>query len=161
MSPDLHNILFDEDTNRITALLDFDFGHIGSQADEYFYSFAAINSLLVPPFEDDAEVGALRAYLLRGFDGIARQEIANRPSEPINWKIATMLDEEFTRAGVQRPQDILEIEDISSIYWFMQNISPPEFFLKRYRARVSPERLRSRRDEAERCLKKYLDGWGF
>ncbi|KAL3294812.1 phosphotransferase enzyme family protein [Colletotrichum asianum] len=77
---DGNNVLFDEATNKLTALLDYDFGHIGSQADEYFYSFHSIQGLMIPPFTGDPEEERLRDCLVNGFT----QEDVQRKSDRIH-----------------------------------------------------------------------------
>ncbi|KAE9575029.1 hypothetical protein CGCF415_v005089 [Colletotrichum fructicola] len=154
---DGNNILFDEATNKLTALLDYDFGHIGSQADEYFYSFHSIHGLMIPPFTGDPEEEHLRDCLLNGFT----QEDVQRKSESIDWMTATMRDEEFTKAGMEGPSDIQGIDDLSAVYWFIQNISPPMFFLERWRANATPERIEMIKLEARNNLEKNLDLWGY
>ncbi|KAI8167012.1 hypothetical protein K4K49_011180 [Colletotrichum sp. SAR 10_70] len=154
---DGNNILFDEATNKLTALLDYDFGHIGSQADEYFYSFPSIHGLLIPPFTGNPEEEHLRNCLLNGFTKVDVQ----RKSDSIDWMTAIMRDEEFTKAGVERPADIRGINDLSAVYWFIQNISPPMFFLERWRAKATPERIEMIKREARNNLEKNLDLWGY
>jgi hypothetical protein len=48
---DLHNILFDPKSNRHTAILDFNFAHVASAADEDFSSFPSIHGLLMGSLE--------------------------------------------------------------------------------------------------------------
>ena len=43
---DLQNMLFDPDTMKIIALLDFDFAHVASPLDGYFWSFRQLHGLL-------------------------------------------------------------------------------------------------------------------
>ncbi|KAF4834451.1 hypothetical protein CGCTS75_v003200 [Colletotrichum tropicale] len=157
VNPDGNNILFDEVTNKLTALLDYDFGHIGSQADEYFYSFHSIHGLMIPPFTGNPEEEHLWSCLLNGFIKVDVQ----RKSDSIDWMTAIMRDEEFTKAGVERPADIGGIDDLSAVYWFIQNISPPMFFLERWRAKATPERSEMIKREARNNLEKNLDLWGY
>ncbi|KAK6215638.1 hypothetical protein QIS74_08657 [Colletotrichum tabaci] len=154
---DGHNILFDEGTNKLTALLDYDFGHVGSQADEYFYSFPSIHGLLIPPFLDDPEEVHLRQCLLDGFG----PEDAERTCASIAWATAVARDDEFAKAGVERPADIGGIDALSAVFWFIQNISPPMFFLERWRSRATPDRVEAVKREARDNLERNLDAWGF
>ncbi|GJD03213.1 phosphotransferase enzyme family protein [Colletotrichum higginsianum] len=153
---DGHNILFDEGTNKLTALLDYDFGHVGSQADEYFYSFPSIHGLLIPPFLDDPEEFHLRQCLLDGFG----PEDAERTCASIAWATAVARDDEFAKAGVERPADIGGIDALSAVFWFIQNISPPMFFLERWRSRATPDRVEAVKREARDNLERNLDAWG-
>ncbi|KAI8312633.1 hypothetical protein K4K59_005743 [Colletotrichum sp. SAR11_240] len=141
----------------LKSLLDYDIGHIGSQADEYFYSFPSIHGLIIPPFTGDSEEEHFRRCLLNGFT----KEDVQRKSGSIDWMTAIMKDEEFSKAGVERPSDIQGIDDLSAVYWFIQNISPPMFFLERWRAKATPERIEMIKREARNNLGKNLDLWGY
>lgn len=146
---DLHNLLFDPETHRITGLLDFAFSHIASAADEYFYSFEKIQGLLFPPGVNDT----LRHNILHGFDETATGSAG----------IAFLRDKEFSQAGVQRPVDLMPgIEPLSRLYWFIQNISPGLFFLPRSRARMGPAKTNAVRSHTEDDLgRTYLGPWGY
>ncbi|KAK9787636.1 putative Beta-galactosidase [Seiridium cardinale] len=52
---DIFNMLFDVESNRLTALLDFDFSHVATPADEYFYSMGLLGHLLLGPLEHGVE----------------------------------------------------------------------------------------------------------
>jgi len=154
----MHNLLFDPSTNRLTALLDYDFGHIGSLADEYFYSFPALGSLFVGPYDAcSARMVDLRRCLLTNFPADA----AARPTDDVDWKAAVAFDAALTTAGAKRPRDIEGIDVLSAVYWFIQNISPQEFFIKKMRARMTPEWLAEKRVKQQKELETYLDAWGY
>ncbi|KAF4808754.1 hypothetical protein CGCSCA5_v012043 [Colletotrichum siamense] len=142
---------------QVTALLDYDFGHIGSQADEYFFSFPSIHGLMIPLFTGDSKEEDLRRCLLNGFT----KEDVQRKSEKIDWKTAIMKDEEFSKAGVERPSDIQGIDGFSAVYWFIQDISPPMFLLERWRAKATPERIGMIKREARNNQEKNLDLRGY
>ncbi|KAF6816302.1 hypothetical protein CPLU01_13898 [Colletotrichum plurivorum] len=154
---DGNNVLFDEATNKITALLDYDFGHIGSQADEYFYSFPSIHGLLIPPFIPDPDEEHLRECLLQGFSS----EDAKRKSQSHDWATAFVKDEEFGKAGVERPVAIKGIDQLSSVFWFIQNISPPMFFLERWRAKATSDRIAMIMGMTRDSLERNLEHWGL
>jgi aminoglycoside phosphotransferase (APT) family kinase protein len=63
---DLQNILFDLAANPVTALLDFDFTHVASPADEFFYFSPSFYGILSGLFESE-ENEALRPAQLDGF----------------------------------------------------------------------------------------------
>lgn len=156
--PDLHNLLFDPETATITGLLDFDFSHIASAADEYFYSFDAIHGLVPPPMPGDP-MDILRKCLLHGF-GISDAE--RKAAEMVDWNVAMMKDEAFLSCGVRRPIDMMpKIEILSELYWFIQNISPGLFFLPRVRAKMTPEKAARMRNAIQEDLCKTLSQWGF
>lgn len=149
-------MLFDRSTNRITALLDYDFGHVSSQADEYFYSLSCVHGLVVPPFWPEEDIDAMRNYLIHGWD----EKVIEKTSEAVDWSLAVMLDQELSKVGVQRPMEIGGIEELSALYWFIQDISPPMFFLKRWRAVVPPEKVEEIREDTRGNLERYLEYWG-
>ena len=154
----LANLLFDTDTYRLTAVLDFDFSHIASPADEYFYSLDGIHGLVPPPMLEDS-ITALRKCLLHGFDAVPAD---SRPEGMVNWDTAVLRDEAFRLAGVLRPVDMMPgIERLSELYWFIQNISPGLFFLPRVRARLTPEKAEMRRNAVKEDLELTLKNWGF
>ncbi|KAH8678319.1 hypothetical protein BX600DRAFT_493606 [Xylariales sp. PMI_506] len=147
---DTHNLLFDPKTFRLTALLDFNFSHIASAADEYFYSFALIDGLLPPPGENED----LRNSVLQGF---------SQPPGHAKWDAAILTDKVFAAAGVIRPVDLMpSIEPLSALYWFIQNISPGWFFMPKERARWTSDRLQQKRKQIHDDLgQNYLEPWGF
>ncbi|KAK5656969.1 hypothetical protein OQA88_3492 [Cercophora sp. LCS_1] len=151
---DLQNLLYDPLTKRITALLDFDFSHVGSQADEYFYSFALESYIVPPPICPEPEK-TVRTRLLDGFKG------ALPDMEGVDWKLIQLVDDEFGKAGVRRPHEITGIDELATLYWFIQDISPPMFFLKRWRSRAKPENIERIRQSTQSQLETYLGGWGY
>jgi hypothetical protein len=62
----LQNILFDQKSNRHTAILDFNFAHVASAAGEDFSSFPSIHGLLMGSLESE-EMETLRQAMLNGF----------------------------------------------------------------------------------------------
>jgi hypothetical protein len=150
-------MLFDPETKRLTAVLDYDFGHIASQADEYTYSFPSVHGLLIPPGTGDPDIDQLRINLLHGFDG----ESVNKTAESVDWKVAVALDEAFKEAGVERPSDIPGSDELSSLFWLIQNISPPMFFLRRWMDKASPEKIDRVRSAAEASVAELLETFGF
>lgn len=154
----MHNILFDNNTNRITALLDWDFSHVASAADEYFYSFQSIHSL-VAPTTGETSLDKLRECLLRGF---ADAKVEPKFEDMVHWDVAAQTNQAFAEAGVQRPVDLAPgIELLSEMYWFIQNLSPGAFFLPKFRARNGPEKIAAMRSDFQEGLAHTLSRWGY
>jgi hypothetical protein len=149
-------MLFDPISNRLTALLDFDLSHIATLADEYFYSFRTVGALLAGPFEEGDE-GQLRRCLLDGFDG----NVPDQNGRKVNFEIAQMMDKEFLRAGVLRPADIQGAGELAGLKWFLEDVSPPYFFMSRWLAHMEPEKVDEIKTSIEENLGKYLERWGF
>ncbi|KJZ70172.1 hypothetical protein HIM_10432 [Hirsutella minnesotensis 3608] len=154
---DIHNMLFNPKTLQITGLLDYDLGHIGSQADEYMYSLSSLGFLVLPPIKDNEDLRLQREFLLHG---IEHERLINRPQTIINWKVALMVDEEFSKAGVERPRDIQAMEEIATRYWVTQNVSPPIFSLERSR-KYSLDKLQQMKVGEQRELENGLEALGY
>jgi hypothetical protein len=155
---DIFNMLFDVESNRLTALLDFDFSHVATPADEYFYSMASLGHLVLGPLEDGIEQQWVKC-LLEGFEG----NIPTTDSERgwIPWNTMKMLSEEFTRAGVLRPQDIKGIGELSGVKWFLEDVFPPYFASSRWVAKRTPEKIKDIRNRHEAKIRGYLERWGY
>lgn len=152
-------MLFDPETSRITAIIDYDFGHIGSEADEYLYSLSQLHFLVVPPFEADENIDFMRRQLLQGWK---HGEAAARPKcESVDWKLAILMDEQLARAGVERPSDISAMDELSARYWFMQSISPPILSVKSWRDAVGSEQVEKFRQREQGAIERYLERWGY
>lgn len=153
---DTFNMLFNPTSNRLTALLDFDLSHIATPADEYFYSFRTVDALLAGPFEEGDE-GQLRRCLLDGFD----ENIPAQNGRKVNFEIAQIMDKEFVRAGVLRPADIQGAGELAGLKWFLEDVSPPYFFMSRWLEHMEPEKVDEIKTSIEENLSKYLERWGF
>lgn len=154
---DIFNMLFDVESNRLTALLDFDFSHVATPADEYFYSMGLLGHILLGPLEE----GPMQQWvkcLLNGCDG-------NMPtaeeSADVAWGTMKMLSEEFARAGVRRPQDIKGIGELAGVKWFLEAVFPPYFASPRWLSRRTPEQVEKIRKNQESQVNAYLQRWGY
>lgn len=157
-------MLIDPDTLHITALLDFDFSHVSFVAEEFLYSFLFIHGLLMGPIEDDEYV-ALRKAQLQGFQKDSHlsqsEENKDKGQESIDWKLAQAWDEELAKLNIQRPSSIKGIDEVSALHWFLQEISPPYFDMKRWLTSQTPEQQEKMRMEVKSTIKRYLERWGF
>ena len=107
---DLENISFDPATNRVTALLDFDFTHIAAPVDESFYSFPSFHGILSEPFEPE-ENEALRLAQLDGF----KSPNPTSTNSEINWNLAQLWHSELSRLEILGPSNIERIEDVVAL----------------------------------------------
>lgn len=152
----MFNMLFDPSSNRVTALLDFDFSHVASPADEYFYSFKTFGALLAGPFEEGDE-GLLRTCLLEGFDG--KVPLESNGKGRVNWTVAVMMDEESQAAGLLRPADIDGCGELAALHWFLEDVSPPYFYMSRWVANMKPEDIDDTHQSIGKNLDRYLARW--
>lgn len=94
----MNNFLFDKENYQITALLDFDWAHIGLPADELLRSFHRRYARLPGPYGQDPDRPALRHALLHGFPSPLPAA-----SRSVQWKTAEMWDSQLAEAGANRP----------------------------------------------------------
>jgi hypothetical protein len=153
----LENILFDPETLQVTALLDFDFSHIASPGDEFFYSFVDFHGLIPGPLED-AKMERLRLAQLDGF----KMKNVEDPDEAsdVTWKTARMWQAAIENAGVKSPADIKGVGELAAIYWFLLDICPPYFLMPRWLKRKTEEEQLASKTQTQANLDKYLRRWG-
>ncbi|KAK0709494.1 hypothetical protein B0T26DRAFT_678903 [Lasiosphaeria miniovina] len=115
---DMFNMLHDAAANRTTALLDYDFAHVATPADEYFYSLG-FGFLVIGPLEDDADENQLRKCLLEGFKGNAPPSVHDgenpKTGGGFSWAVAKAMDEALAGTGVLRPADIAGCGELAAL----------------------------------------------
>jgi hypothetical protein len=112
--------------------------------------------LLAGPFEEGDE-GQLRRCLLDGFDG----NVPDQNGAKVDFDIAQMMNNEFVRAGVLRSADIQGAGELAGLKWFLEDVSPPYFFMSRWLDHIGSERIDEIQITIEENLGKYLERWGF
>ncbi|THY01482.1 hypothetical protein D6D01_10358 [Aureobasidium pullulans] len=152
------NILIDTDTLQITGLLDFDFSHIASPADEYFYSFPSFCGLVPGPFEDE-DLQLLRRYQTEGFPSSPSAQEAR--SQSVDWTVARLWQVALKKHNVASPKDIDNITELADVYWFLLDVCPPFLNLPRWLARRTDEQKFAAKNEIGENLNKYLQRWGY
>jgi hypothetical protein len=151
------NILIDPETHRITGLLDFDFSHIASQADEFFYSFMEFGGLVPGPFEGD-DLERLRDYQIQGFpDSAPSEEVENAT---VDWNMARLWQAAQRKHGVNGPANIERITELADIYWFLLDVCPPFFSMPKWLAKRTEEQKQATKAAIGKSLGRYLDKWG-
>lgn len=152
------NILIDPGTLRITGLLDFDFSHIASPADEYFYSFPSFCGLVPGPFEDE-DLQLLRRYQTEGFPITPSAQEATRKS--VDWTVARLWQAALEKHNVASPKDIENITKLADIYWFLLDVCPPFFNLPRWLARKTSEQKLAAKKAIGENLDRYVRRWSY
>jgi hypothetical protein len=79
----------------------------------------------------------------------------------VNWELAKMWYEGIEKLGVLNPANIADIGELAALYWFLIDVSPPYFIMKRWLNRTSVEERQEAKKEVEGNLEKYLERWGF
>lgn len=59
------------------------------------------------------------------------------------------------------PADIPSCGELASLKWFLEDVSPPYFYMSRWLANKTPETLSGMREEIRSNIDKYLLRWGF
>jgi len=165
------NMLYDKETMTITALLDYDFAHIASPKDEFFYSFYTIHGTLGGHHDPDKTAAQLLNCQINGFPSNITDE---RPdtSKPrhvdddaqVDWVIASTWDNLLREKGVKRPsslQGIGPIDGIQNLYWFIQDICQPYLLMDRWLKTWTPEQLEKTKSKIETSLRNALEGFGY
>ena len=152
------NILINPPTLQITGLLDFDFSHIASPADEYFYSFPSFCGLVPGPFEDE-DLQLLRRYQTEGFPSAPSTQEAT--SESVDWEVARLWQAALEKHHVASPKDIDNIAELADIYWFLLDVCPPFFNLPRWLARKTDEQKLAAKKAIGENLDSHLRRWDY
>ncbi len=118
-------------TNCLTAILDFDFTHIASPADEYSFSSQSIHGLLAGPCESEEFETLHRAHLAR-FTITALAPEEGKESE-VDWVTGIsddVVSVDWVR-GVLYLENIQWIRELAALYWLLLDVCPPYFFMER------------------------------
>ncbi|KAI5206126.1 hypothetical protein E4T39_02604 [Aureobasidium subglaciale] len=152
------NILINPKTHQITGLLDFDFSHIASEADEFFYSFMDFGGLVTGPFEG-GDFERLRNYQIHGFPDLTSSE--DIENGPVDWNAARLWQAAQQKHNVHGPADIERITELADIYWFLMDVCPPFFNMPRWLAKRTEEQKQATKAAIGTTLGRYLSGWGY
>ncbi|KAH8721413.1 hypothetical protein HC256_001769 [Beauveria bassiana] len=144
----LPNLLFDLRTNRLVAVVDFDFGHIGSTITEFLYSFPEFQGILLGLAEPE---GDLRGLILNGFVGEVDAQFA----------IGKAWDKALAALGAMRPSTIEGSADVADVWWFSQELMQFHWLLPRFYESQSNEQIQGWVSESRQQLETYLDHWGY
>ncbi|KAK6209010.1 hypothetical protein LQW54_006758 [Pestalotiopsis sp. IQ-011] len=155
---DIFNMLFDVKSNRLTALLDFDFAHVATPADECFYSMGMLGHILLGPLQEGPEQQWVKC-LVQGCEGNIPTTEEERGHVP--WRTMEILSQEFGRAGVLRPQDIKGIGELAGVKWFLEAVFPPFFASPRWLSKRTPEQIARIKSSHEAQIQGYLERWGY
>ena len=140
---------------RLTALLDFDFSHIATFADEFFRSLGADIGQFPSP-RGSGQALALRTAMLTGFPD---------PLPPSNavvqWPSAKAWDDALRERGAKRPSTITDIAALSDLFWLSGQILPFKLCNEVVVGNSSREQLAERKRSGEELLIKFLDDYGY
>ncbi|KAJ5929905.1 Phosphotransferase enzyme family protein [Penicillium verhagenii] len=148
----MNNMLVDPDTNQLTAVLDFDFSHVGSPAHLFFTSLQSLGT------STDPTGGKLTKALLTG----SFKDVRGMSEEGKSiWMQARVLDKAMATRGSVRPSEVQGLETLNRLTELERLICPfrlavPMFLEKKTKAELAHARLL-----AEQALVNQLGFWGY
>lgn len=154
--PAIDNVLYDEITKRLTAVLDFDFSHVATVADEFFRSLGHGIGRFPGAEEKDEEVVALREAMLHGFPTSLPND-----SKEVQWFAAKAWDDALRDEHAERPGTIPNMAVLSDLYSLSAEILPFKLCNEVVVSNSSEEQLRARRADSESHLMDFLGRHGF
>lgn len=149
----MSNLLFNRRSNRLSAVLDFDFAHIGAPISEYLFSFWDLDGLL-PGSSDPND--PLRNHILKGFPFAEEEE-----GVEYKWKLARAWENALSDVGAEKPSTIDKAGDIADIWWFSQDLCEAYWFIDTFLEKRTPEKLEEFKAVSASNLERYLAHWGF
>lgn len=150
-----NNLLIDPKSQRITALLDYDFSCILHPSWEFFRSFGgAGGSLQVFPGGDSAEQVALRDAKLYGFPSPLPQGSSDGG---VDWAVAKAWEDELEKLDVRRPRTMKGIERVAELDALLSAIAPWRLCSEDFLSMQSEETILETRKACEGQLISLLD----
>jgi hypothetical protein len=153
----LDNMLYDASTQRITALVDYDFACILHPSYEFLRSFSGAGGQF-QGWDDinSSEQTALRDAKLHGFPSVLPEN-----TDDVQWDVAKGWEDELERLEVQRPRTIKGIEKVADVDAVLRSILPFRVTNSDVLRLQSEAVILRCRDENEAQLVKLLDHLGF
>ncbi|KAH8710141.1 kinase-like domain-containing protein [Phaeosphaeriaceae sp. PMI808] len=152
------NLLYDASTQRITALIDYDFACILHPSYEFLRSFSGAGGQFQGWSDiESSEQTALRDAKLNGFPST----LPENTKDGVKWDVAKMWEDELERLNLQRPRTIKGIEKVADVDAVLRSILPWRVTNSDVLRMQSEAVILKCRDENEAQLIKLLDHLGF
>ena len=151
-------MLYDPASNRITALLDYDFSRISHPSYEFFRSFGDTGGQFQGwSGDEDTKQLALHDAKLHEFPS----PLPPSSEERENWELAEAWEDELGKVQVLRPRTIQGIEQVADVEailgaigpWPLANVNILEMQSEKVKVKL--------RDDGEKQLIKVLNRFGF
>lgn len=144
----LPNLLFNRAENKLTAILDFDFGHIGIPLTEFLYSFPEFNGLLGGA-ADEA-------------DGVRELVLGQPLAHPLPEKdIGNIWQKALLDCGALTPSTMDGADLVSNIWWFSQELLYFHWLVPRAVDSMSEDTKRRFLQKSAEAIQVYLSLWGY
>jgi hypothetical protein len=151
------NVLYSKETLQLTAVIDFDFAHIATIADEFFRSLGhGIGRFPDTRDEEDEDSEDLQKAMLHGFP-----ENLPDDSDSVNWTAARLWDGVLRRKGIQRPGTIPSMTLLADLFWLSSALLPFKLCNQVVVENSTSEQLQRRKAMGTKNLQKFLSEYGF
>lgn len=156
IKPATDNLLYDKATRRITAVLDFDFSHVATIADELFRSLGHGIGRFPDTRNGDTDLIALHNAMLNGFPN-------NLPpsNDEVQWHAAKAWDDALYKRSMDRPSTIPGMTKLADLFWLSSQILPFKLCNPVVVGNSTLEQLRQRKEDGEKVLIRFLEENGF
>ncbi|KAF1842601.1 uncharacterized protein K460DRAFT_359182 [Cucurbitaria berberidis CBS 394.84] len=153
-----NNLLYDAATQRITALIDYDFACILHPSYEFLRSFSGAGGQFQGWSDiESSEQTALRDAKLHGFPS----PLPENTKDGVKWDVAKAWEDELESMGIQRPKTMKGIEKVADVDAVLRSILPWRVTNSDVLRLQSEAVILKCRDENEAQLIKLLDHIGF
>lgn len=150
----MNNMLFDPETKRITALLDFDWAAVTHPANEFFTSLHDVKGSTRATDTENLQ----RAILTGRFDGGGGADDGAEHREA--WELAGAWDAALRRLGATRPSDVRGIETLEKLRGLASLLAPFHLVTDVVVKRRTAEQIAEARAENEAAIVKALEEFG-
>ncbi|ODA75857.1 hypothetical protein RJ55_08498 [Drechmeria coniospora] len=148
----MNNLLFDKDSKRITAVLDFDWSFVSNPLDEFLSSLFDVGGQI------DLDNSELDAAILSG-DFSAPTKLEDEAGK--KWEAARAWNATAKRNGVLTPSEIQGARQIVDLLRFQNLLCPYSLANESYVKKMGEEKTTERRVQTEADLVQWLSNHGF
>jgi hypothetical protein len=148
-----NNMLFDPETNKLTALLDFDWACVNHTCHEFFSGLTDLGGNTHPANDKT------KAAVLTGCFDPKPEDISEEESE--TWDRAKAWDAVLTEKGVTRPCDIAGIKKLEKLRELEDLIAPFMLTEAVMLKRMPQEQLEKSKLEGAQKILSILEDYGF
>ena len=141
---------------RLTAVLDFDFAHVATVADEFFRSLGHGIGRFPYARESEEDLRALHVAMLEGFPTVLPPR-----SEAVDWTSAKAWEDALRERDLERPSTIPNIVQLADLFRLSSEILPFKLCNPVVVSNSSHEQLRKRKKEGETRLFQFLGERGY
>lgn len=146
-------MLFDKDSKKIVALLDFDWAYVSHPIDEFAFSLQDVGGNF-----DSTETPVNKAVVSGDFDitpeGLDEKEAAK-------WEKAKAWNLAAKKCGVNTPADIKGVEGVLELLRFQRLLAPIQLIDESATKGMSEDDKQKKRAEAEDHISKWLEKYGY